>query len=152
MFECHFPTQPARRVQSWKRPLVDSRGALLWESKLRDSLGYISEGPARDVDLGTNSPSAHPWRNPLLLVLLVLRKWEDSSVLMSLQPRTYKTTTIPRAEERLASYPILPLQLLVVPWVSKQATFFTLRLRAYIIIYSFYRLSSATFKCNDWAP
>ena len=31
MFECHFPTQPALRVQSWKRPLVDSRGALLWE-------------------------------------------------------------------------------------------------------------------------
>lgn len=31
---------------------------LLWESKLRDSLCYISAGPARDVDLGTNSPSA----------------------------------------------------------------------------------------------
>lgn len=31
---------------------------LLWESKLRDSLGYISAGPARDLDLGTNSPSA----------------------------------------------------------------------------------------------
>lgn len=29
-----------------------------WESKLRDSLGYISAVPARDVDLGTNYPSA----------------------------------------------------------------------------------------------
>lgn len=41
------------------------------------------------------SKCTHPLR-PLLLVLLVLRKWEDSSVLMSLQPRTYKTTTTPR--------------------------------------------------------
>ncbi|KAK7325668.1 hypothetical protein VNO80_33933 [Phaseolus coccineus] len=31
---------------------------LLFGSKLRDSLGYISAGPARDLDLGTNSPSA----------------------------------------------------------------------------------------------